>query len=144
MKTKKKGVMYWDKKLIGTGGVINEYVKWRDAIDFTPEGKPIALCITCKAPVKGTNLQAGHWVGRRHKGVAYDEHNIHPQCGMPCNKYRAGEPQIYEDELRLLYGDKEVERIRSWVGKPRHWTPQELEELHAEYKIKLQKLKSIP
>jgi hypothetical protein len=138
---KTKGISYWDKKLIGTGGVLNEYVKWRDATDFTPEGKPIAPCITCKSPVKGSNLHAGHWVGRRHKGVAYDEHNVHAQCGMPCNKYRSGEPQMYEDELREMYGDEEVDRIRSWVGKVRKWTPTELEELYHEYKQKLEELK---
>lgn len=144
-KTKKQGISYWDKKLIGNGGVLNEYVKWRDAIRIetdpnTGRRYPIATCITCKHEVAGRNLHAGHWVSRRHKGVAYDEHNIHAQCGRPCNKDRNGEPQMYEDELRLMYGDEETDRIRSWVNKPRKWTPVELEELYNHYKKKLQDL----
>lgn len=142
---KTKGIAYWTEKLIGSkppGGVINRYVKWRDSIDvYTDPGTgkryPIAPCITCKTPVMKQNLHAGHWISRRHKGVAFDEHNIHAQCGRPCNKDRNGEPQMYEDELRLMYGDEETDRIRSWVGKIRKWTPAELEDLYNEYKEKL-------
>jgi hypothetical protein len=141
LKTKKKlGVKYWDKKLIGNGGVVNEYIKRRDATSFTPEGKPIAPCITCKREVSGSSLHCGHWISRKHKGVAYDEHNLAAQCAG-CNKWGNGEPQMFEDELRLLYGDKEVNRIRSWVGKPRKWTPAELEDLYHKYKEKLAEYK---
>lgn len=137
---KKQGVSYWGKKLIGTGGVLNEYVKYRDAVRIE-NGKPVAPCITCKQEVSSYNLHAGHWISRKHKGVAYDEHNLHAQCGG-CNKWGNGEPQMYEDELRLMYGDEETDRIRSWVGKVRKWTPAELEDLYNEYKQKLEDLKS--
>jgi len=133
---KTKGVAYWGNKLIGSGGVLNEYVKWRDSTDLTEEGKPIAPCITCGKLVSSHSLHAGHWISRRHKGVAYDPHNLHAQCAG-CNKWNNGEPQMYEDVLREMYGDKEVDRIRSWVGKVRKWKPYELEELYNQYKEKL-------
>lgn len=141
----KKGVAYWDKKLIGNGGVVNNYVKWRDATsvfydEVTGKAYPIAPCITCKKPAMKLSLNAGHWISRRNKGVAYDEHNLHAQC-VGCNKYRNGEPQIYEDELRRLYGDEETDRIRSWVGVTKKWKPYELEEMYNDYKKKLEIVK---
>lgn len=142
-----KGISYWDKKLIGTGGIVNEYVKWRDAVrvETDPDtGKeyPVAPCITCKREVVGRNLHAGHWIGRTHKGAAYDEHNVHAQCGRPCNKDRSGEPQKYEDALLEMYGEEEVARLRAWTYKTRVWTPAELEELYNDYKQKLAALKN--
>jgi len=136
---KKQGIKYWDKKLIGTGGVLNEYVKWRDAIRIA-DGKPVAICITCKRECSSHNLHAGHWISRRWKGSAYDVRNLHAQCGG-CNHWGNGEPQMYEDELRDLYGDDVVSEIRSWVGKTRKWKPFELEEMYHHYRGELDKLK---
>lgn len=138
---KTKGVRYWDNKLIGTGGILNEYVKYRDAVDFTPEGKPIAHCITCNKLVSSYNLHAGHWVSRNHKGAAYDEHNVHAQCGRPCNKDNKGEPIKYEQALIKKYGQEEVDRLRGWVYQTRKWTPMELEELYYYYKEQLKQYK---
>lgn len=137
-----KGIAYWEKKLIGQNGILNEYVKWRDATEVE-DGKPVCSCITCGRRISGTNLHAGHWISRRHKWTAYDEFNIHAQCGFPCNKYRNGEPQIYERELRLRYGDEKVDEMLSTVGKIRKWKPYELEELYNYYKQALKEIKEI-
>lgn len=133
----KKGLKYWEKKLIGQGGILNEYVKRRDAVDFTEDGKPICICITCSNKIQGTNLHAGHWISRRHKATAFMEENIHAQCGFPCNKYNHGEPQIYERKLREMYGDEKVEQMLATVGVTKKWKPYELEELYYYYKDKL-------
>jgi hypothetical protein len=139
---KTQGVAYWSKKLIGTGGVLNEYVKWRDAIQVV-DGKPICPCITCGKLVSGTNLHAGHWISRVHKATAYDEYNIASQCGYPCNKFRNGEPQVYEAKLRALYGDVKVDEMKSTIGTLRKWKPYELEELYNYYKSALAEIKGV-
>lgn len=64
----------------------------------------------------------------------------HHNCAG-CNKWGNGEPQMYEDEIRLMYGDEEVDRIRGWVHKTRKWTPMELEEKFNYYKEKLKEYK---
>ena len=143
-KPKTKGLKYWDDKLIGSSppGVLNQYVKWRDSVRVytdpdTGKDYPVAPCITCKKEVMKHNLQAGHWISRRHKMVAYDEHNLHAQCGY-CNRYGNGEPQMHEDEMRIMYGDEEVDRIRGGLWKQNEKSPDELEALYNEYKGKLE------
>lgn len=138
----KTGIAYWDKKLIGQNGVLNQYVKWRDAI-AVEDGKPICACITCGKRIAGTNLHAGHWISRRHKATAYNEFNLHAQCGFPCNKFRNGEPQIYERKLRQLYGDELVDDMLQSVGSIRKWKPFELEALYHEYRRALKFMQEV-
>jgi hypothetical protein len=131
---KKKGVAYWDKKLIGNGGILNTYVKYRDAIMFTPEGKPIAECITCGKEVSGHSLHAGHFIGRRHKKAAYDERNINGQCAG-CNKWGKGEVLKYRKALIEMYGKPVVEELeQAQYSSGKHWTPVQLEEKYNYYK----------
>lgn len=135
---KRKGLSYWDKKLIGVGGVVNEYVKLRDAVDFDEDGKPIAPCITCGKRVSRHNLQAGHFVSRRHKLRAYDERNIHAQCGG-CNKFGKGETLKYRKVLIELYGEEVVEELEQAQYQTANWKPYQLEELYGEYKEKIKR-----
>lgn len=138
----KKGISYWDKKLIGNGGVLNEFVKYRDAVEFTKEGKPIAACITCGREVSGNSLHAGHFIGRRHKKVAYDERNLNAQCAG-CNKWNNGEPLKYRRALLEMYGKsvvEELEQAQYETGK--HWTPAQLEEKYKLYKEKVKEYKA--
>lgn len=137
---KTKGVSYWDNKLIGIGGVLNDYVKYKYAIDHTDQGKPICVCVTCKKRVSGYNLQAGHWQSRRHKSVAYDLHNLHPQCGY-CNQHMAGNYPKYEDYIVQKYGPAERDRLRQGAYQTKKWNPVELEDMYYHYKKKLNELK---
>lgn len=140
--SKKTGVAYWSKKLIGNGGVLNEYVKWRDAVD-NENGKPIAECITCGKRVSGANLHAGHFASRRFKRVAYDEQNLHAQCAY-CNKWLNGNPIIYRKRIKELYGKETLARLeRAVTQPPKVWKPYELEELYNKYKGLLAELKRV-
>lgn len=140
---KRKGISYWEKKLIGSGGVLNEFVKYRDAIGFTPAGKPICICITCGKKVSGQNLHAGHFISRRYKKVAYDERNINAQCGVPCNDKRIGkgEPLKYRRKLIEIYGEEEVKELEdAQYSTGKHWTPSQLEEKFNYYSKKVKEL----
>ncbi len=137
----KKNKTYWDKKLIGNGGVINNYVKLRDSElttdgDRTENGKPIARCITCDKLASGHNLHAGHYITRARKATAYDLHNVHAQCSY-CNKWRNGESAIYKMKIVDRYGEEELIRLENQMLGGASWTLQELEELHSEMKEKI-------
>lgn len=136
----KKGVAYWKKKLIGNGGVLNEYVKYRDAHDLTENGKPIAYCVTCGKEASGVNLHAGHYISRRYTSTAYSEENVHAQCAG-CNKYGNGEPQKYREFLVDFRGEDVVKDLEKKMKETRKWTPQELEELYNDYKVMLEDAK---
>jgi hypothetical protein len=133
----KKGVAYWKKKLIGPGGVLNEYVKWRDAHAITEDGKPIANCITCGRAASGRSLHAGHWISRRYVATAYMEENVHAQCAG-CNKYGNGEPQKYREFLIDFRGQDVVDELEATYKQIKKWKPHELEELYNDYKIMLE------
>ncbi len=63
------------------------YIRLRDA-----DNKGIITCITCGAKHfwKGTNqVNAGHFMSRKHNATKYDEMNVHGQC-VACNKYGYG------------------------------------------------------
>lgn len=139
-KTKTKGIKYWDDKL---WPVFSRYIRLRDALAlggvFDEDGEAVAECITCYTRKSVKKLQAGHWIGRRHKMVKYDEHNVHAQCGQ-CNKWGAGEPQFYEDRIVELYGEAERDRLRQGVYQTRKFTPFELEEMYNHYKLEVERL----
>lgn len=137
---KTKGVKYWSNKLIGNGGILNEFVKYNHAVDFTELGKPICVCVTCSKIVSGVNLHAGHWQSRRHKAVAYDEKNLHPQCAN-CNKWLNGNYPRYEDYILKTYGEEERDRLRQGAYKVKKWTPEELEDMYYFYKKKVREIK---
>lgn len=139
---KKKGTAYWTKKLIGNGGVLNDYVKWRDAVDNI-NGKPISECITCGKQVSGVNNQAGHYISRRIRRVAFDEHNVHSQCSY-CNRFLNGNPVIYRRKIIELYGQKELDRLERAVTQTgKSWKPFELEELYNDYKQRLKDISKV-
>lgn len=134
--SKTKGVAYWKKKLIGNGGVVNEYVKWRDAHDITENGKPVARCFTCGKEVSGSNLHAGHYISRRYAATAYSEENIHAQCAY-CNRFGNGEPQKYREHLIDFRGLDVVKDLEKKMKETRKWSPPELEEMYNDYKVML-------
>jgi len=58
-------------------------------------------------------MDAGHFKGRGiggGSGVYYDERNIHLQC-KPCNGFRGGAPQEYEQFIIKKYGEKVLEEL---------------------------------
>lgn len=68
------------------------------------------VCITCgiKKPVK--EMQAGHFVSRRHLATRYDEWNVNCQC-MQCNVFLKGNMVKYAKALMDKYGDNIVREL---------------------------------
>ena len=66
----------------------------------------IAECVTCGKRDHWKNLQAGHFMSRKHYATRWDEDNVEVQC-MACNVYRYGEQYKFSKYL----GEDKADRL---------------------------------
>jgi len=112
--------------------VFGNFIRYRD------KGK----CITCEAvfhPSERMLLHPGHYISRKRMATRFDERNVFAQC-RNCNgkQNHDGNGMMLEEILKqnkLTLDEVEVMRIKS--NKTRKFEGYELEEMIAEYKIKL-------
>ena len=110
--------------------IFSEYIRRRKAKN------EIAECVTCNKKDHWKNLQAGHFMSRKHYSTRWDERNVEVQC-IACNVYRYGEQykfskylgQELSDELLAL--SRETKKFSNW----------ELQEMIEMYKNKIDQLK---
>ena len=76
----------------------------------------IAECVTCGKQDHWKNLQAGHFMSRKHYATRWDEDNVEVQC-MGCNVYRYGEQYKFSKYLgetksdELLFKSRQVKKF---------------------------------
>ena len=75
------------------------YIRQRYAING------IAMCVTCARRDHWKNMDCGHYIGRRHIGVRFDDMNAHAQCRM-CNRLHSGNMTRYKSYMYATYGEK--------------------------------------
>lgn len=68
--------------------VFSEYIRRRYAKN------DIAQCVTCGKKDHWKNLQAGHFISRKHYATRWNEENVQVQC-VACNVYRYGEQYLF-------------------------------------------------
>jgi hypothetical protein len=81
-----------------------------------PDGERWGQCVTCpnSAPFKKyADLQAGHWIKRKHQGTRYNAYNVHPQC-RHCNDPARGGGKYNEHEAFIArrHGAEMPDRLR--------------------------------
>jgi hypothetical protein len=64
--------------------VFSQYIRKRFAVN------EIAKCVTCGKQAHWKELQAGHFMSRKHYSTRWDETNVQVQCSG-CNVFRYGE-----------------------------------------------------
>ena len=64
--------------------VFSQYIRRRFAVN------EIAKCVTCGKQAHWKELQAGHFMSRKHYSTRWDETNVQVQCSG-CNVFRYGE-----------------------------------------------------
>lgn len=76
-------------------------------------------CFTCKKLKPWREIQAGHFVPRRHLATRYDEENVHAQC-VACNVFLKGNMVKYAIALKIKFGPDIIEKLdaRSQTIKP--------------------------
>jgi len=109
--------------------VFSEYIRKR----YAKNG--IAECVTCGKKDHWKNLQAGHFMSRKHYATRWDEDNVEVQC-MACNVYRYGEQYLFAKHLGQEKADELLAKSRTMV-KIKDWELQDMIEI---YKKKLLEL----
>ena len=95
----------------------------------------ISTCVTCNKEDHWKNLQAGHFMSRKHYATRWDEDNVQVQCKY-CNTYRYGEQYLFAKHLGQEKADELLAKSRTMV-KLKDWELQDMIEI---YKKKLLEL----
>jgi len=104
--------------------VFSEYIRRRNG--------EMATCVTCGKISHWKEMQAGHFMSRRHRATRWHEDNVQVQC-VKCNMFGQGE----QFKFGKWMGDEkanELIQLSSQVVKLSDYEMQELIEL---YKRKL-------
>ena len=93
--------------------IFSEFIRRRKAKN------EIAECVTCGKKDHWKNLQAGHFMSRKHYSTRWDERNVEVQC-VSCNVYRYGEQFKFSKYLgedlsnELLALSRETVKFKDW------------------------------
>lgn len=109
--------------------VFSEYIRRR----YAKNG--IAECVTCGKKDNWKNLQAGHFMSRKHYATRWDEENVEVQC-MACNVYRYGEQYLFAKHLGQEKADELLAKSRTMV-KLKDWELLEMIEIYKEKLLEL-------
>jgi hypothetical protein len=94
--------------------------------------KGFCECITCGRKYHYKEIQAGHFMSRKHYSTRWDEDNVKPQC-KGCNIFGQGEQYRYSVYLGKETSDRLLERSRE-IQK---FTIGDIEEMILKYQEKL-------
>lgn len=111
--------------------VFSEYIRRR----YAKNG--IAECVTCGKKDHWKNLQAGHFMSRKHYATRWDEENVEVQC-MACNVYRYGEQYLFAKHLGQEKADELLAKSRTMV-KLKDWELLEMIEIYKEKLLELER-----
>lgn len=94
--------------------VFSKYIRLSNA-----DKNGFCTCVTCNRKYHWKNIQAGHFMSRKHYSTRWDEDNVKPQC-CGCNMFKQGEQYKYSlflgSELsnELYLKSKEVVKFSSY------------------------------
>ena len=110
--------------------VFSQYIRLSNA-----DNNGYCTCVTCNKTFHWKQIQAGHFMSRKHYSTRWDERNVKPQC-VRCNIYNQGEGYLYS----LYLGNKLSKKLLEESRELRKFTNIELEEMIADYTERLKKL----
>tara|TARA_B110000977_G_C10960053_1_gene448176 strand:+ start:563 stop:949 length:387 start_codon:yes stop_codon:yes gene_type:complete len=89
-------------------------------------------CCTCGKQVFWKEIQAGHFMSRKHYSIRWDERNVNPQC-VACNVFRYGEQYKYS----IFLGKTTADLLYLQSKEIKKYSTDELKELTDFYSNKL-------
>ncbi|KKL59294.1 hypothetical protein LCGC14_2216810 [marine sediment metagenome] len=115
--------------------IFSKYIRLRDA-----DENGVCKCVSCGKPDYWKNMDAGHFINRKHLSLRWDERNVHSQCRRD-NRFDEGNIVGYTKAMIKKYGigildELEVKKFTTY--KPARF---DLEILIEHYKGEISKIK---
>jgi len=108
--------------------VFSKYIRLSSA-----DNKGMCTCVTCGKQYHWKNIQAGHFMSRKHYSTRWDEKNVKPQC-VGCNMFKSGEQYKYSLFLGLELSNELYLKSKDIVK----FSSQDLQDMINDYKAKLE------
>lgn len=115
----------------------SQFIRLRDSDD-----KGYARCITCHKSFYWVEIQAGHYISRRHLSTRWEELNVHAQCAG-CNLFGRGRHDVYALALMDKYGDHILRQLEIQKNKVYPWNRSLIECELSYYKNAVSELKQL-
>lgn len=123
----------------------SRYIRVRDALK-TIGNREQCKCITCpdirNVAGKGC-MQAGHFIPGRGNAVLFDEEIVNGQC-YNCNFNLKGNWVEYERVMVKRFGREKVEEMKLRAKQTVKYTTQDMLNIEAKYKQKLEDIGGFP
>tara|TARA_R110000796_G_scaffold100968_3_gene209729 strand:- start:108 stop:500 length:393 start_codon:yes stop_codon:yes gene_type:complete len=100
----------------------------------------VAKCVTCGKEAHWKELQAGHFMSRKHYSTRWDETNVQVQCSG-CNVFRYGEQYKFGIYLEQAYDKGTAEELQAKSREITKFSDNELIALIEHYNKLLTNLK---
>jgi len=110
--------------------VFSQYIRLSNA-----DKNGYCTCVTCSKKFHWKEIQAGHFMSRKHFSIRWSEENVKPQCKR-CNIFGQGEQYKYS----LYLGNNLSQKLLEESRELRKFTNIELEEMISDYSDRLKKL----
>jgi len=106
--------------------VFSLYIRTRNAKN------EIVECVTCGVKKHYTEMDAGHFVSRRHYATRWTSSNCHVQC-KKCNNWGAGESYLMGKYIDKTYGRGTADELITLSREIKKFTDEDLKELIKKY-----------
>ena len=106
--------------------IFGEYIRLRYA------KKGIVECVTCGVHKHYTEVDAGHFMSRKHYSTRWHPTNVQVQC-KNCNAFRAGENYLFGKYLDKAHGIGTADELVFLSRQIKKFTNQDLNDMIDDY-----------
>ena len=106
--------------------VFSIYIRTRNAKN------EIVECVTCGVKKHFSEMDAGHFVSRRHYATRWASSNCHVQC-KKCNNWGAGESYLMGKYIDRTYGEGTADELITMSRQIKKFTDEDLKDLIEQY-----------
>lgn len=115
--------------------VFSEFVRLKNA-----DENGICVCISCGKRLPWKEMDAGHFVNRKHLSLRWNEINVQPQC-RACNRFDEGNIPAFGLGLQKKYGEQVIKNLLATKKNTMKYTQYEIDVIAKFYREEIKKLK---
>jgi hypothetical protein len=102
----------------------------------------MAVCCSCGKQDFWKDMDAGHYISRKHNAGRYLRENVASQC-RSCNRFNEGNKSGYTLFLQNKYGEDIIERLNQLQYQVKHFEVDELQGMIKGWQEELKGLKNV-